>query len=193
MKETDKSQLARYIRNIIYLTDEQLALILGFFKVTTHIKNEIIVDVGEVNSYMNFIEKGCLRMFFIGEDGQEVTRNISFENQFATGLASFIQQLPSEESLQALEPTTLLRIARKDFYYLLNVIPAWEKFYRNYLEFAYLNNISIYQREMMKDATERYKELLKVNPQIVERLPNKIIASYLNMTPETLSRVKNKL
>jgi CRP-like cAMP-binding protein len=132
-------------------------------------------------------------MFFIGEDGQEVTRNISFENQFATGLASFIQQLPSEESLQALEPTTLFRIARKDFYYLLNVIPAWEKFYRNYLEFAYLNNISIYQREMMKDATERYKELLKVNPKIVDRLPNKIIASYLNMTPETLSRVKSKL
>lgn len=91
-----------------------------------------------------------------------------------------------------MEPTELLRISRKDFYYLLNIIPAWEKFYRSYLEGAYINNLQIFQREVTKDAEFRYKELLRINPEIVTRLPNKIVASYLNMTPETLSRMKSR-
>ena len=122
-----------------------------------------------------------------------MTRHIAFEQQFATGLASFISQKPSLEALQALEDCDLLRIRRQDFYYLLNIIPAWEKFFRNYLEYAYTNNLNIYQRETTKDAAERYEELLQVNPQVVLRLPNKIVASYLNMSPETLSRLKRKI
>jgi CRP-like cAMP-binding protein len=189
----DNQQLAAYIRNIIYLTDEQMELVLSYFKPSRHVKNELLVEIGQVNQYMNFIEKGCVRFFFVRDDGQDMTRNIAFENQFATGLASFISQQPSIEALQVLENSTLFRIKRSDFYYLLNIIPAWEKFFRNYLEYAYMNNLNIYQREIMKDAAERYKELLSVNPEIVKRLPNKIVASYLNMSPETLSRLKSKI
>lgn len=189
----DKQNLATYIRQTVQLTDDQLAFVLNYFKPSIHPKNKIIVDVGEVNQYMNFIDNGCVRLFFSNEDGQEITRHIVFEHQFATGLASFILQSPSQEALQALESTALLRISRQDFYYLLDLIPAWEKFFRKYLEFAYLNNLSIFQREITKDAPERYKELLAVNPDLVKRLPNKIVASYLNMTPETLSRLKSKI
>ena len=189
----DKQNLAAYIRQTVQLTDEQLAFVLGYFKPSKHPKNKIIVDVGEVNQYMNFIDSGCVRLFFSSEEGQEITRHIVFDHQFATGLASFILQSPSQEALQALEPTILLRISRPDFYYLLNIIPAWETFFRKYLEFAYLNNLTIFQREIMKDATERYRELLAVNPHLVKRLPNKIVASYLNMSPETLSRLKSKI
>jgi hypothetical protein len=91
-----------------------------------------------------------------------------------------------------MEESELLRIKREDFYYLLTVIPAWEKFYRRYLEDAYINNLEIFQREITKDAELRYKELLERNPNVVMRLPNKIVASYLNMSPETLSRVKSR-
>ncbi|RZM23351.1 MAG: Crp/Fnr family transcriptional regulator [Pedobacter sp.] len=189
----DKQNLATYIRQTVQLTDDQLAFVLNYFKPSIYPKNKIIVDVGEVNQYMNFIDNGCVRLFFSNEDGQEITRHIVFEHQFATGLASFILQSPSQEALQALESTALLRISRQDFYYLLDLIPAWEKFFRKYLEFAYLNNLSIFQREITKDAPERYKELLAVNPDLVKRLPNKIVASYLNMTPETLSRLKSKI
>ena len=80
---------------------------------------------------MNFIENGCVRFFFVRDDGQDITRHIAFENQFATGLASFISQQPSMEALQTLEETSLLRISRKDFYYLLSIIPAWGRFFRH--------------------------------------------------------------
>jgi CRP-like cAMP-binding protein len=191
MNTTGKEKLAAYIRNSIHLTDEQMEFILQYFKPTQHLKNEVLVEVGQVNEYMNFVEKGCVRIFF-RDDGLELTRNITFENQFATGLASFISQTPSREALQVLEDTCLLRISRKDFYYLLGMFIAWEKFFRKYLEYAYMNNLGIYQREITKDAAERYKELLRMNPEMVQRLPNKIVASYLNMAPETLSRLKSK-
>ncbi|CAM4415971.1 cAMP-binding domain of CRP or a regulatory subunit of cAMP-dependent protein kinases [Pedobacter westerhofensis] len=189
---TGKEKLADHIRNVTYLTDEQLELVLDYFKPSSHLRNEVLVEIGQVNDHMNFVVKGCVRIFFVRDDGLDMTRNITFENQFATGLASFISQNPSMEALQVLEDTQLLRISRKDFYYLLNLIGAWEKFFRKYLEYAYLNNLSIYHREIMKDAAERYKELLTMNPEIVKRLPNKIVASYLNMSPETLSRMKSK-
>jgi len=170
-----------------------MEFVLSYFKPSQHVKSEVLVEIGQVNQYMNFIIKGCIRIFFVRDDGQDMTRHIVFENQFATGLASFISQQPSMEALQVLEDSQLLRISRRDFYYLLNIIPAWDRFFRNYLEFAYMNNLSIYQRGVMKDAAERYKELLSVNPTIIKRLPNKIVASYLNMSPETLSRMKSKI
>jgi signal-transduction protein with cAMP-binding, CBS, and nucleotidyltransferase domain len=105
----DKTQLATYIRDIIFLTDEQMELVLSYFKPSRHFKNELLVEIGQVNQYMNFIEKGCVRFFFMRDDGQDMTRNIAFENQFATGLASFISQQPSMEALQVLEDSVLFR------------------------------------------------------------------------------------
>ncbi|WP_345949147.1 Crp/Fnr family transcriptional regulator [Mucilaginibacter sp. PAMB04274] len=192
MNTISKDQLRSYINNVVYLTEEQIALVLSFFKPSRHLKYEVLVEIGRVNQFMNFIDRGCVRFYFIREDGLDMTRNIAFENEFATGLASFISGEPSMEALQTLEETNLLRISRQDFYYLLNVIPAWEKFFRNYLEYAYMNNLKIYQREIMKDASARYKELLRFNPKVIQRLSNKIVASFLNMSPETLSRLKSK-
>ncbi|QJD97323.1 Crp/Fnr family transcriptional regulator [Mucilaginibacter robiniae] len=187
-----KKNLAAYISKIVYLTEEQMTFVLQHFKPFSFKKNQLLVHIGEVNQFMNFVEKGCVRFYFLKEDGLEVTRHIVFEQQFGTGLASFITGKPSEEALQVMEDSVLLRISRKDFYYLLEMIPAWEKFYRDYLEYAYTNNLNIFQRGATKDAGERYKELLRINPQIIKRLPNKVVASYLNMSPETLSRLKSK-
>jgi CRP-like cAMP-binding protein len=187
-----KAQLRQYIAGIVYLTDEQMELVLSYFKPLNAKRNDLLLSAGQLSQYMNFVGKGCLRIYFIKHDGQEVTRYLAFENVFATGLVSFIAQQPSFEYIQAMEHSYILRIYHKDFYYLLGVIPAWEKFYRNYLEGAYMNNLDIYQREVTKDAEERYKELLSKDPVVVQRLPNKVVASYLNMSPETLSRMKRK-
>lgn len=187
-----KEVLARHILQIAQLSAAQLELALSYFKSSSHEKGTILVREGAISSHMNFVVQGCLRIFFIREDGLEATRHLAFEGQFATGLASFIKNSPSQEYIQAMEDTLLLRIERKDFYYLLNLIPAWEKYYRHYLEQAYMDNLAIFQREITKNAGLRYGELLQRNPEVVMRLPNKIVASYLNMSPETLSRVKSR-
>ncbi len=186
------TQLSKYITDRITIDDEHLQFILSYFKPLTLKKNEVINVLGIPARRMYFVNKGCLRVYFLKVDGSEVTRRFAFENNFSTSLTSFISGEPLTESTKAIEPAELLYISRNDFYHLLDVIPAWEKFYRNYLEFAYVNNTKRLQSFATQDATERYKLLLKESPHIVQRLSNKLVANYLNISQETLSRLKSK-
>lgn len=187
-----QQQLIDYIKEIITPTDEELATILACFKPMEVEKNELLVMQGQTSQRTFFVGQGCLRIFFITEDGQEATRYIAFENNFATCLSSFIAKAPSLEFVQALIPSSLLYITHKDFYHLLEIIPSWEKFYRHYLEKAYVNNTNRLMSFLALDAKERYRQLLETNPEVVQRLPNKIVATYLNISQETLSRLKSK-
>jgi len=186
-------QLITYIENTINVTEEDIAKILSYFKPLTLKKNELLLTQGQTSQRTFFVGKGCLRIFFINEDGQDATRYFAFENQFATALVSFITSEPSEEFIQAIEETELLYITHKDFYHLLEIIPQWEKFYRRYLEIAYVTNTKRLMSFLMQDAVEKYRQLLNENPIIARRLPNKMVASYLNISQETLSRLKSKI
>jgi CRP-like cAMP-binding protein len=185
--------LAKYIRDTITVSDEELDTILSCFHPLQPAKNELLVSEGHIAQRMYFVVSGYLRVYFIREDGFEATRYIAFENNFATALVSFIAQSPSQEFIQALQPGELLYIGRNDFYRLLDTVPAWEKFYRSYLEYAYTVNTNKLMSFMVEEATERYKKLLEIKPHVVQRLPNKTVASYLNISQETLSRIKAKL
>lgn len=186
-------QLTNYINSHINVREEDLKTILSYFKLLKLKKNELLVTHGQTSQRTYFVGKGCLRIFFINEDGQDATRYFAFENQFATALVSFITAEPSEEFIQAAEHSELLYISHKDFYHLLDIIPQWEKFYRYYLENAYVNNTKRLMSFLTQDATEKYRQLLDENPIIVRRLPNKMVASYLNISQETLSRLKSKM
>lgn len=186
-------QLALYIRQRIVVTDDELQTILSYFIPLKSVKNEFLVSQGQASQRMFFVGKGCLRIFFINGEGQEATRYLAFENSFATAMVSFITDEPSLEFIQAVQPTESLYISQKDFRYLLEVIPSWEKFYRSYLENAYVNNTNRLMSFITMSATERYCHLLDQNPMVVQRLSNKIVASYLNISQETLSRLKSKI
>ena len=118
--------------------------------------------------------------------------NFALEKQFATYLVIFITNETSKEFVQAIEDTDLYYISQKDFYHLLKIIPQWEKLYRHYLEYAYVTNTNRLMSFITLDATERYRQLLAQNPGVVMRMPNKMVASYLNISQETLSRLKSK-
>ena len=186
--------LKNKLRESISLSDEDMSLILDKFYPLSVSKNEILInDEQQSNQKMFFVIKGCLRIFYINEDGVDSTRLLIFEQQFAAALVSFITDDFSFEFVQALEPTELFYISKKDFYQLLEIIPAWEKFYRQYLEYAYVTNTSRLRSFITMDAKERYIQLLAQNKAIVQRLPNKIVASYIGISQETLSRLKSKI
>ena len=186
-------QLTNFILGQIDVSEEQLKSILFYFKPLELKKNELLITQGQTSQRTFFVGKGCLRIFFINEDGQDATRYFAFENQFATALTSFITGETSEEFIEAVEPTELLFITHHDFHHLLKIIPQWEKFYRYYLENAYVTNTQRLMSFLTQDATKKYLQLLTENPMIVRRLPNKMVASYLNITQETLSRLKSKI
>lgn len=188
-----KSQLQQYIERTITVSASEMETILAHFHPQTVQKNEFLVRQGQISNRIHFVVSGCLRFYFTNEEGQEATRYFAFENHFATALCSVISGKPSDEFLQAVEHSELLVISREDFLHLPELVPAWEKFYRHYLEKAYVNNTNKLMSLLTLDATERYRQLLSQHQRIVQRLPNKLVASYLNISQETLSRVKSKI
>ena len=186
-------QLAQYIKNRIEVSEEDLHRILSHFKPLKQGKKELLLSAGQTSQNTYFVGKGCLRIFFINEEGKDITRYIAFENQIATALVSFITRLPSAEYVQVIEKAELLYITHEDFNELLRSIPQWREFYCAYLEKAYVNSTNRLLSFTTMDALERYNQLLKINPAMVRRLPNKIVASYINVSPETLSRLKSKI
>ncbi|KAB1232486.1 MULTISPECIES: Crp/Fnr family transcriptional regulator [Chryseobacterium] len=185
--------LASYIKNRISVTDDELETILSYFRAIPLKKNEMLLANGQKSQRTFFVVNGCLRIFFINEEGQDSTRYFAFENQFATALTSFITSEPSEEFIQAVEDSEVYYITHTNFYHLLDIIPQWEKFYRIYLETAYVNNTKRLMSFLVQDALEKYRQLLDENPVVVRRLSNKMVASYLNISQETLSRLKSRL
>jgi CRP-like cAMP-binding protein len=189
---TNHTELTNFIRKNISIEDKDLKVILSYFKTIKKKKNDILLSQGKISQVSYFVKKGCLRLFFIDDKGKDVTRYIAFENQFATALVSFITNEAAQETIQAIENSELLYITHDDFRHLMKIIPKWKDFYNVYLEKAYVNNSKRLTSFTTLNASERYNQLFKINPNIVKRIPNKIIASYINISQETLSRIKSK-
>ena len=191
MNEFD--ELAAYLKKNIDFGEEDLKIIMSYFKILKKNKNEILLAHGKVSEFSYFVKKGCLRIYFINDEEKDSTRYIAFENQFATALVSFITKEPAEEIIQVIENSELFCISHDDFRHLMKIIPKWKDFYTIYLEKAYVNNSKRLMSFTTLGAAERYDQLFKINPNIVKRLPNKIVASYINISNETLSRIKSKI
>jgi len=184
--------LIKYLQLNTSISDYILDEIVSHFKPSTVKKNTILLSQGETSNKLYFVNKGCIRTYYITEQGHEKTRFIAFEGMIATSLTSFISQQPSFEFVDALENSELLYISHRDFYKLTNDFPDWGKFYVKLLEFAYVYQNKKIEELVTLSAGERYAILMKQHPGYIQRLSNKVLASYLDITQETLSRLKSK-
>lgn len=174
------------------LTDEQLDNVCRKFKYRITTRNEILLHAGEVCPHMFFVNKGVLRVFLLDEQGKEFTRFLVFEGRFGTAFPSFILQEPSLASVQSIEASEILYIPHKDLMELIDTIPGWEHAYRVGLERDYIASIKRIESLIALSAKQRYDQLMANNPEMIRRLPAKIIADYLGITQETLSRLRAK-
>jgi len=184
--------LKRYIQLNISISDNILEEIVSHFNPLTVKKNTILHSHGETSNKLYFVNKGCIRTYYITEQGHEKTRFIAFEGMIATSLTSFISQQPCFEFVDVLENSELLYISHSNFYKLINDFPDWEKFYVKLLEFAYVYQNKKIEELVTLSAGERYAVLMKQHPGYIQRLSNKILASYLDISQETMSRLKSK-
>ncbi len=185
-------QLKRYIRLNVSIPDEDLEKIAACFKPLNVKKNTIQLSQGETCNKLYFVNKGCIRTYYITAQGHEKSRFIAFEGMIATSLSGFISQQPSFEFVDSLEDSELLYISRNNFYRLVKEFPGWEKFYQKLLELAYIYQNKKIEELVTLSAGERYANLLREHPGYIQRLSNKVLASYLDITQETLSRLKSK-
>ena len=171
---------------------QDLDTVIDCFKPRMVKKNEILISAGETAKEFYFIHSGCIRTYFITKQGHEKTRYIMTEPSIGTALTSFISQKPSFEFMDALEKTELLAISHTDFFRLVNELPQWKNFYLKIMEMAYSFQNRKIESLVTLSAKERYNQLIKENPKVVQRVSNKILASYLDVKQETLSRLKSK-
>lgn len=188
-----KTELARLIQRKTALTEEELASILKCFKWVRVNKHEHLLEQGEVADQLFFIQKGCLRLYYNTEEFGIVTRFMAFEHTFLTSLVSFIAREPSTEFIEAVEDSEVLSISHHDFLQLRESIPAWDKIYIYILEYGLTVITGRLSSILTQNATERYTSLLENNPELIQRLSNANLASYLNISPETLSRLKSRI
>lgn len=185
--------LYTYFKEKTNIDRETFNFCAKYFNLRIVKKNEILLSEGEVCKFNLFVNKGCIRLYTINEEGDELTRYFAFEGKFGTALSSLIDQKPSFEYIQCLEKSELLLISREDFFHLVESVPQVNYIYRDILEMAYITSQKRIYGLQGQSAIERLRWLLDYQPKILSRLSSKVIASYLGVTPYTLSRLKAEL
>ncbi|WP_316743989.1 Crp/Fnr family transcriptional regulator [Pedobacter antarcticus] len=188
-----KTMLAELIKSKTALNNAQLETVLSCFKPVVAIKNELLLEKNGKTDRIFFINKGCLRLYYTNDDHSILTRFMAFEQTFLTSIVSFISKDSSPEYIQAVETSELLVISHYDFFHLRETIPAWDKMYIYILEYGLTVITSKLSSLLTQNATERYRSLLQNNPELIQRLSNTNLAAYLNISPETLSRLKSHI
>lgn len=184
--------LKRYLQANTKLSTQQLDRISQLFKLKKVKRNDILLNAGDICKDLYFVNKGCIRTYYINSEGKDRTRYIAAEGMIGTSLKSFITQKPSFEFVDAIDNSELLYIGHNSFYQLVDEVDEWAVFYRSLLEHAYNHQNKRIESLVTLSAKERYDEVMKDQPEYVQRLPNHILASYLDMSQETLSRLKSK-
>ena len=185
--------LIEFAKKHIEISTEDEEKIKKYFKVRNVEKNEILLNAGEVCNHLYFVVQGILRTFHLNANGTEFTRLIRKENQFCTVILSFLEKKSSVATIQALEKGVLLAISSEDFRTLTKESEIAQKIYTKTLEDFenfHLKRLEFLTSYSPKEKTEIF---LKEYHELEPRLTDKVIASYLQITPETYCRCKKSL
>lgn len=152
-------------------------------------KGELLLERGQVSKYIMIVGKGLVRQFYY-KNGKDVTEHFSYEGCIVICLESLLKQEPTRLMVEALENGVAYMLPYDRL--LLATESSWELnlFYRKVLEFSLIISQMKADSWRFENARERYEDLLETQPEVVKRAPLQHIASYLLMTPETLSRVR---
>lgn len=156
-------------------------------------KKHFLLQEGDVCKYTAFVEKGLLRSYTVDEKGAEHILQFALEGWWMSDMYSFFTNAPSAYNIEALEDSELLLITRQSHEMLLAEIPSLERYFRILTQ----NNLVATQRRLMeslsRSAEEKYMTFVQTYPDCLQRVPQHMIASYLGITRETLSRLRRQI
>lgn len=189
----NSSPLLTQLRNVYKVSDKDCARLIQLFEPLEVKRNEHLFRSGEIARYVYFIERGCLRQYYINNNGEERTIYFKVENGWCSELVSFLDNKPTELCLQALENSKLQIINQKNWIYAVTRI---QSFTMGFIRAQQDTNYMLKKR--LAEATvetpeEKYLRFIKEEPLMLQRIPLYHIAAYLAMTPETLSRIRKKI
>ena len=191
--ESPVEKINAYIQRCIQPTEEERAFHNSLLTYKRFEKKTVLLQEGEICDFEAYIIKGCVRSYFINENGFEITLSFAVEDWWVSELASFHEGKPARLYIETLEPTEMLMLSRENKELLLNTYPKFERMYRLMLQ----RSLSVvYDRllsTLSKPAQERYLEFLERYPQIPQRVAQHYIASYLGVSAEFLSKIRSRM
>jgi len=152
-------------------------------------KGNFLIQEGQIETNIYYIKKGAVRVFHL-TDAEEQTIRFGYDGSIINSLSSFIQESPSEFYLDAVRKSTVLVLSKNDLTELVNVTVENTKAYNTFLEVVITQQIERELDLLTISPSQRLERVLKRSPNLFQQVPLKYIASYLRMTPETLSRVR---
>jgi CRP/FNR family transcriptional regulator, anaerobic regulatory protein len=180
------------VSRVINLSDDEWEAILPYFFPYKLKKRESWFTPGSPCNEVAFLVRGCLRTYFV-KDGDERSGQFFFENDWYTDYSTYLGKVTTTSGVDAVEDCELLLISFRDLERIYEQFPKFERFGRIMAESA-LWGVCLQKVAYMKDsAEESYLQLVETRPHVIERVPQHMIASYLGIEPETLSRVRKKI
>jgi len=185
--------LLSHIQEKVTLTEQDKQAIQTFFVSKRLRKRQYLLQEGDVCKYLTFVAKGLLRTYNVDDKGNEHMSIFGWEGWWLSDFNSFLSGVPAVFNIDAIEDSELLMVSLADYNALTLTVPIMDRYFR----ILYQNSLVTKERRLMSAIThtaeEKYLELAGSNPHIIERIPQNLIASYLGIAPETLSRIKKNL
>lgn len=184
--------LGDYLGKFLTLTDEDMAEIGSIAEMRTYDKKVRVVDLGEHEQYLNFIVKGLARKFFVKGD-EEIITQIAVEGEIISSSVSFLSGDTSQYVVETIEPTTFLSFSKENITRLYEKDRKWQRLGRLIITDLFLQKEYWDLERMLYSTQDRFVRFVSSNSNLFRRVPQKYLASYLNIQPETFSRLKHLL
>ncbi|MCF8273273.1 MAG: Crp/Fnr family transcriptional regulator [Flavobacteriaceae bacterium] len=185
--------LLKYMSHYITLTQEEENILVSKVLYKKYLKGQYIVQQGDVCKYSGFVVSGCTKTFYVDEEGQEHIVMFSVEDWWASDMGSFVTQTPADFNVQCIENTELIIFSHDTIEELYSEIPKLERFFRQIVEKGLAASQKRIVRSFSLSAKEQYVHFRNQYPKMEQRIPQYMIASYLGITKEFLSKIKSQL
>ena len=188
-----KKEFQEIIKKTFSLDDDLLKIFLDITTIRHAPAGTILLREGEIATKLNIVIKGCLRTYFVKDTGAEITSQFFVENQMVASFESMVTQTPGNQYIEAIEDSIIGIIPAKELQKLFmnnpTALTGFNRFIMNRLIY-YMNQHASF---ILDSPEKRYVKLLKESPELASRLPQQYIASFLGITPVSLSRIRARL
>jgi len=189
---TNIEPLIGYFNRLIPLSKEEAVFVTEIFKPRLYRKRQYVLQEGDVCNQFSFIVRGCLRMYKVDKKGNLHIIQFAVENWWLVDIGSFHGRKPSGLNIDALEDTMVLQISYEDLIALYIRFPKFDRIFRVLIENSFITLQNRLLQNISSTAEERYLSFMEMYADLANRLPQTQVASFLGITPEFLSRLRNR-